>query len=283
MTGDINQWSLDEMIHFADRYMPGSTVFSWANKSSVLSICLMANGDSLIDWPDEGRGVQKELLVKMLKFADRFLPDDAYAFDEEVTERFKVHGQLQIMSHEYISGFTDHQKFSGIFGEPASYPGYPSENGNGSLIDSNYVMAINNACYDKAAAWQFISSLLTEEYQWSRASISDFPIRKSVLAQKIESEMKAYYETDENGIQKEAKRWTTSVGSEKIDIYAAREEDIQAILAVINGADKIRVWNAQVSSIVYEEAGAFFSGSKSAEEAADIMENRIRIYMDELK
>ena len=283
LTGHINQWSLDEMMHFADRYMPGSTVFSWANKSSVLSICLMANGDSLIDWSDEGHGFHKELLVKILTFADRFLPDDTYSFDEELIERNMVHGQLQIISHEYVSGFTDHQKFSGIFGEPASYPGYPSENGNGNLIDSNYVMAINSSCDDKDAAWQFISSLLTEEYQWSRASIGDFPIRKSVLEQKMAAEMKAYYENDENGLKKEEKRWSISIGSEKIDIYAAKEEDIQAILAVISSADKIRIWNGQVSSIVYEEARAFFSGNKAVEEVVDITENRIRIYINEMK
>lgn len=281
-TGDINQWNLDEMIAFAERYMPDSTVFSEANKSNVLNLCLKANGDCLIDWSNEGQGFQRELFIKMLLFSDRFVSDNTYTYDERLIQRIQDDRQIQIMCHESITGFLKQQVYLEAFREQLSYLGYPSENGNGNLIDSNFVMAINSACDDKDAAWQFINSLLSEEFQWSLADGFAFPIRKNVLEQKIESEMKIY-ETEENGIKKEEKRDTYNFGADKIDIYAAREEDIQTVLAIINSADKIRIWNGQINNIIYEEAGAFFNGSKTVEEVADIAENRIQIYINEMK
>lgn len=281
--GDIHQWNLDEMIAFADRYMPGSTVFSAANKSHVLDLCLMANGDSLINWSENGQGFNRELFIKMLMFADRFVPDDAYVYDDRLLQRIQDTEQIQIMCHQNVLDFAGQQIYLEAFGEPVSYPGYPSENGNGNLIDSNFVMAVNSACGDKEAAWQFIDSLLSEEFQWYLASAFGFPIRKSVLEQKIESEIKPSYKVDENGIKIEEKQESRAFGADKIDIYSARKEDVQAVLAIIDSADKIRDWNGQIDGIIYEEAKAFFDGDKTIEEAADIVERRVGIYISEMK
>ena len=282
--GDMKQWNMDEMIAFADRYMPGSTVFSEANKSHVLNLCMMANGDSLVDWSEKGQGFNRELFLKMLLFADRFLPDETYIYDEDmIFQQIQDTGQIQILCHETVTDFLRQQMYMEAFGEPISFLGYPSEHGNGNLIDSNFVMAINSTCKDKDAAWQFIGDLLSEESQWLFANVFAFPIRKSVLEQKVESEMRKSYVTDENGIKIEEKRETRPFGMGKMDIYAAREEEVQTVLAVLNSADKIRSWDEQMNQIINDEVGAFFTGNKTADEVVDIIESRIQIYVNETK
>lgn len=282
-TGETRQWNMDEMITFADSYMPESTVFSEANKTHILELCLMANGESLIDWTKEGEEFNRELFVKMLVFANQFVPDGNYSYDENLVQRIQDTKQLQIICHVNVMGFAEQQVYMGAFGEAVSYLGYPSEKGNGNLIDSNFVMAINSKCEDKETAWNFISSQLSEESQWDYCQIIGFPIRKSVMDKKIESEMEISYETDENGNQREKKRDTRALGEDRIDIYAAREEDVQKVLDTINNADKIRSWNEQIGNIIYEESKAFFDGSKSADQVADIVENRVRTYINEMK
>lgn len=282
-TGDIKHWNLNEMIAFAERYMPDSTVFSAANKSHILDLCLMANGDSLIKWSEEGWGFNSELFIRMLKFANHFVPDDIYIYDESLIKQIQDTEKIQILCHKNITGFAEQQLYVKAFKESVSYPGYPAEIGNGNLIDSNFVMAINSACEDKEGAWLFINSLLSEESQWLFANVLGFPIRKSVLEQKIESEMKISYKIDENGIKNEEKKYILPFGGDKIDIYAASEEDIQAVLDIINSADKIRVWNSLINDIINEEAGAFFNGNKTLEEVVNIVESRVQIYINEIK
>lgn len=95
--------------------------------------------------------------------------------------------------------------------------------------------------------------------------------------------MKIFYVTDQDGIKKEEKRNQYSFGTDIIDIYAARKEDVQAVLDIISSADKKLTWDSQINNIIFEEAGAFFSGSKTVEEVADIVENRVKIYISEMK
>lgn len=280
--GTINQWDLDEMIAFCERYLPAGTIFETPTKVHVLSLCLLANGDNLINWSDGKPRFQREFFMKMLMFADRFVPSDQYVYDDRLIKLIHDDRQLQIMCCTNIFDFTDHQVNLAAFGEPVAYPGYPSEAGNGNLINSTFALAINNACDDKETAWQFVSSLLTEEFQWSLSKIICFPIRKSVLMRKAEQAMEVSYENDENGNQQEKKQQVT-FGADQIDIYAPRQEDIQAILELIENTDKIQNWDENINEIVLEEARTFLEGSKTAEEVADIVENRVQIYLNEIE
>jgi ABC-type glycerol-3-phosphate transport system substrate-binding protein len=169
-----------------------------------------------------------------------------------------------------------------VFREPVSFPGHPAESGNGNLIFSDIAIAINNACDDKETAWQFIASLLSDRFQ-SDWNYLYFPIRKSMLKQKIEQEMAILYETDENGNKQEVKKGTLQLGTDRIDYFAAREGDAAAILGIIESADTVFNRNMQVHAIIIEEAQAYFSGQKSVLEVVDVIENRIMMHLSEME
>jgi hypothetical protein len=61
------------------------------------------------------------------------------------------------------------------------------------------------------------------------------------------------------------------------------DEHIEIYLDIINNSHKIQVYDGQINKIIMEEAGAYFAGQKSAEEVADVIENRVGIYIKELK
>ena len=54
---------------------------------------------------------------------------------------------------------------------------------------------------------------------------------------------------------------------------------------VMNGLNPgqmvIKIVNEELINIITEETGAFFKGQKSAKETADIIQNRVQIYMKE--
>ena len=41
--------------------------------------------------------------------------------------------------------------------------------------------------------------------------------------------------------------------------------------------------DSKISGIIDEEAGAFFAGQKNAEETADIIQSRVKVYISETK
>ncbi len=278
--GDRSSWNLDELISFADSCPAGCEIFDDASKTGVLQLCLKANVDQMVDWTAEGSGFNRELFIKMLQFANRFTDDDKYTYDEDFMKRIEA-DQLLLWNHD-ISSASLIQLYRAMFGEQITYAGYPSEEGSGTLIFSTAGMAISSKCANKEIAWEFISSLLSEEVQ-ADSSLRGFPIRKSGLAKQMERVMEATYYTDSKGNKKEQSQGLVGSGDFVIDMYAATPEDVEAVMKIIESATKLRSFDDQISKIIAEESGLFFSGSKTAEEAADVVENRIGIYVKEMK
>ena len=63
---------------------------------------------------------------------------------------------------------------------------------------------------------------------------------------------------------------------------AATQEEIDTVKALIASAQKFQGFtDDQLREIITEEAEAFFMGQKSAEDAANHIQNRIQIYVNE--
>jgi ABC-type glycerol-3-phosphate transport system substrate-binding protein len=146
-------------------------------------------------------------------------------------------------------------------------------------------LGLHSKLENKDGAWEFISSMLSEEFQSGTPQSQQnfhFPILKSAHKAHIERAMQAAY-SEENGVQIEQPKGELARPGWSVDRFAATESDIQAISDLINSADKSRVFNRQIMNIITEEAGAYFSGAKSAAEVVDIIENRVGIYVNEMK
>jgi ABC-type glycerol-3-phosphate transport system substrate-binding protein len=283
--GNINSWNLDEMITYVNGKLPGATVFDENSKSGVLNICLRANGDALVDWNSTESAFQRDLFIKILHFANQFTPDEFFEYDMDIIGRIMEQGQVTLMQ-DYIRDFSSYQFNKALFGGSAVYPGYPSENKNGNLIESFMVMAINDKCRDKDAAWEFISSMLNQNIQieQSRSGLGGFPILKDAFEELAAREMEATYVTDENGAIKEVPKGTIGLSSDfQIEYFAVTEEEMQGIRDLLSSAEKIAIYDSQILAIVTEEAQSFFAGVASAEQAADVAENRIRTYVNEMR
>ncbi|MCL2052180.1 MAG: extracellular solute-binding protein [Lachnospiraceae bacterium] len=275
--GGISSWTLDEMIGYADSHPPESHVFSNHSKSGVLRTCLEANGDALVDW-DNGGVFDRSLFLKMIEFANRFTPDHLYAAANPFTQ-FQDK-QVQIHNDSiFINNIGNINFYQMIFGGPVSYPGYPAEGGSGNLVYSSMVLAISHSSPNKEASWSFISSLLADGYQASSESMYEIPLKKSAFEALLNEVMESF--DIEGGLTGMGFNW----GNEHITIELDKptEEDAQQLRDLINSATKTRSFDERINNILKEEAGSFFSGAKTADEAADIAANRIGIYVNELR
>ena len=152
-------------------------------------------------------------------------------------------------------------------------------------IDNGY--AISKTCANKELVWEFLRSMLTEEGQ---AEIYTIPTNRKVFEAKLAELMKPIYKKDadgnylldENGerIQEARGSWGDESG-EMHYIYAMTQEQADEVLNVITTCTRLADYNSNIYSIVAEQAAAFFSGQKSADDVARLIQSKANIYVNE--
>lgn len=109
-----------------------------------------------------------------------------------------------------------------------------------------------------------------------------FPILKSALDKQFEKDMTPEYYEDENGEKVEQEKTTWGYDDFEIAIYAAKQEEVDAVRSLLESAERISgSVNEQLMNIITEESAAFFKGQKSAADTANVIQNRIQIYVNE--
>ena len=92
--------------------------------------------------------------------------------------------------------------------------------------------------------------------------------------------MKPNYYTDQNGNQVES-TYSTYIGDTEYKIVPVTQDQAEDFKAYVNNASLCGDYDTDIMDIVTEEAGAFFAGDKTAEEAAKLIQNRVTTYLGE--
>ena len=167
---------------------------------------------------------------------------------------------------------------NGSFGEPVSYIGFPTESGQGAYIEYDDAYMISAKSKHKDVAWEFLRYYLTDEYQSDR--VYSLPIQKKYFLESAQEATERPYWTDSNGERHEYDD-NILMNGEIITIPPMSQEQVDAAVAMIESITKHPYIDNDILNIINEDMGAFFSGQKSAREVADIIQNRVQLYVDE--
>ena len=163
-------------------------------------------------------------------------------------------------------------------GEDVSYVGFPMEGGQGAVINATQIYAISAKSNFKEGAWEFLRYYLTDEYQaemeWNLSVHMDHFKENANLATQ-----KPFY-IDENGDKQEYDE-TFYMNGESITIPQMTQEQVDKAVNYILSLKKSGYDNTNVMNIINEEMGGFFTGQKSAQEVAAVIQNRVQLYVDE--
>ena len=308
---DYDTWTLADLGDAMGKLREDATVLDqYYTKDLILSNCIARNISSYVDWQNKSCSFDSDSFIALLEFANSF-PDE-YNWDDEggavvyeyedtaayegPTDRMKSGKQLLS-----VTGFSSFEDYIWTFyGGEYNVIGYPMEDGSfGSAFDFYSGMAISSVCEHPDLAWDFISSMLTEEAQSEQWQ---FPVNKAAFDAKIEAVMTEEYNTDENG---EPTDWDEDGEPDKIskgsyqiaepdwddpnfnyddcyvEVYALTQEEVDFVLDVINRTTHVAEYDQDIMKIVNEEVGAFFAGDKTAEEVAKMIQNRVGLYVME--
>ncbi len=184
-----------------------------------------------------------------------------------------------LISSEYIYDFRRIKRIEqGDFGEPVTFIGYPCDNGNGTLISPDTQLAITSKAKNPEGAWSFVKYFLSDEYQ--STITGSFPMKLSAYDALMEEAKKKPTFTDENGNEVEYDD-TYWIGDSEIKIDVNTDEDNQRVMDMLKSANMAPRYDQNLMVIITEEAAAYFSGQKSVDEVAEIIQNRASTYISE--
>ena len=161
------------------------------------------------------------------------------------------------------------------FGEEVTAVGYPAADGSvshrGTAINHLGIVA---ASKQKEGAWQFIESFLSRE----DGAYTFLPARIDRLEEMADALL------PEEGTESVEMKIHIRIPDGADESYAGMDrEELDAVFAIIEAADytPVREKEEQVIDIILEEMAPCLTGAKSYQEAASIVQNRVKLLLQE--
>lgn len=281
IVGDKDSWTMDDFIavHEAN---PDSAMQTEMTSAGFVDSMIVYNIGQYVNYETGECTFNTDSFKKALEYAktlpteidyDTLYQDDSYWTERESSYRT---GKT-ILRDEYIYNFRAiKQDEEGYFGEPVSMVGVPSDNGGGSMLQINTSLAIMAKAKNPDGAWEFIKTLLTDEAQ---ENVSEFPVKISALNKMAEKAKERPY-WDNNGTKEyyDDQVW---IGNQSFTITPNTDADNERMMNFIKSVNTVYEYDTDLLKIIDEEVQAYFSGQKSVDEVADIIQNRASTYINE--
>ena len=247
--------TLEELYSVADRY-PGAKAFDGVTKEEMMQYIMMFNEDVFIDWDTGVCHFDSEEFKTVLKYVGQFPDDPASGREEQpLSDRVQNGEVLFAVAELYPTMLWNYVK---MFGEDASCIGFPTADGRGGhLLVSSDAYAIAAVSEHKESAWNFIEDVLTQEkkFELYAGFYISYPALKKTLDERAET-----------AIEREELTW----------------EEVNMVLKLIPDATPFySVKDDEIIKIISEEAPAWYTGQKSVDDVAGIIQNRVQIYVNE--
>ena len=291
VVGNKPGWTYDEFNAALASMPAGCTPLDqYTTRDDILQRLVTLEMENLVDWSTGKCSFDGEEYVNILEFANRFQAEfdwENYEWTtDESTEKRIAEGRQMLMAANIYS-IEDMMYNDLYFGGDATYIGYPTSNGVGNMMSLTSGFSMSAKCSDKEAAWAFLRTVLSEEYQ---SNIWGLPINKHAFDKKLEEAMTPTYEKDaegnikldENGEKIQVSRGGIGMADGSVhELYAMTQEQADKLIEVINTTTRVVNTNSNLLQIAVEEAQPFFAGQKTAEEVARLTQSKVNLYVNE--
>lgn len=283
--GDMG-WTLEELRQALASMPEGCKIFGqYETKGTVLDAVLSQELGRYVNWPEGTCAFDSEAFRSLLEFCNSFPsnvdPDEAY-----VDEMAALSQGQQLLIAAQLSDFSSIQMYKTVFGGEVTFIGYPTGEGCGSAFVPGAGLALSAACDDKEGAWSFIRTVLLPEEE---TYLGGFPTNRAAFQQLTEESMEVTYAQDEKGellldgkgnpIENLRGAWYWEGGM--AEIYATTQAEYDQMMALYGAVDTVAERDESILRIVRENAAAYFSGDKTAENAVRDIQSRVKLYINE--
>ena len=277
-------WTMEEALKVQSSKPEGTKLLSEMTYENLLYYTTWISIDEYVDWEKGECYFDTPGFMKILEYAKTLpkeidytaiMDDESYWNEMEVQYR---NGKT-ILSMAYLSAFRDYQYLTqATFGEEVTLIGFPTEKGLGAGLVFNTNIAISSQSKNKEAAWEFVKGFFTEEYQESIEF--EFPVRIDSLNKMEEKAWERPYYEDEEG-NKEEYDDAVQINGVEIILQPLTKEETALVKEYLGKVTNVASANEDIYNIILEEAVSYFNNQKTVEAVAEIIQSRVRIYVNE--
>lgn len=289
MVGDIDGWTVDELLAYLKTLPKGVEYMSGLTQDSAVHYLLGNNGyGSFVDQENGTCSFDSDTFIAFLEYIATLpdeLPDDYYEtyYDDQygATKR----GEVVAVQNGY-NGINDFLQEKVYFGaDNVAYVGYPTASGeSGIKLNTTSSFTIMADSEHPDLAWDFIRESILLSSTSENMSFNLPVLRDSMDALKEEFDGVTFVVHYDGGMS-----WGSSYTPDESELengeaFQLSDEDwahIENFLDTIGSPAMDSTLPENVESIIEEELSSYLGGTKSAADCAKMIQNRVSLYLAE--
>ena len=299
VVGEDFSWTLEDLNAALSKMPEDCSIFSEGDtKESMLYSVMAMQMENFVDFRSGECSFDSEEFIALLEFCDSFplkYDWENVDWDEYEDDMTRIAAGRQLLSPETLYDFQYIQIQQHIFGGEITYVGYPREDGGvGSSFVVQEGVAMSSTCKDKEAAWSFIRELILPQSggEGDRFYFNGwgFPVNRQDFDRLAQQYMTPQYMLDENGepmLDENGDPIEMSQGGigfgdgTMLDLYATTQEQYDQIMELYRSIETVYTYDEEIYAIVLDAALRYFNDDLTVEEAADQIQSRVKIYVNE--
>ena len=284
--GERCGWTLEELMEAFSSMPEGSSVLRYDTiRQEVFFYLLAPLLDQFIDWETGECIFDNQDFRDMLDFL-ALIPETfdtwlkSYNLERE-RGALCLEG-FQMLEPANVSGPKDFVLFDLRFGEETTCIGYPTADGSSgsSFIFHGPILAMSSVCRNKEAAWNFMRRQLRTESKsvaWMEQA-TDYGMTMIPLNQ-VGYKLYVMVSTSNR------RTFYTYVypGGPFAEIPKPTEETRQRFEDLVNNTTQLYWPDDNISAAVWDAIGPYFAGDKTMDETIALVQDRVRLYVNEQK
>lgn len=298
---DYPVWDLAALKDAMTRLQPGARVCDYyMAQTDVLDMYIYGNMNSFVNWQTGECSFNSPEFINLLEFCKTFPTQydwENHEYTQEDDSQYALTHGLQLLYRTWIYSMQSYTWDAMALGD-VTFVGRPSENGaSNNAFQLNTTYAITNACADQAAAWSFIFALLQPEEVSDEDYYGDdqFSVLKSGLDRAV-----AYFTTEQLMLDADGNTvdWDMDGQPDKrskggysyqdengewqyVTLYSIPQEQVDKVLDLIANTTTLAEYDTEIQNIIADDMTAFLAGDRSAQDTANMIQNRVWLYIQE--
>ncbi|MCM1058268.1 MAG: extracellular solute-binding protein [Firmicutes bacterium] len=292
---DEEGWSVERALAVLEEMGGDARLMDGLSRDTFMEKVMEYRGNDFIDVKTGKCTFDSPEFIELMKYA-RTLPEErSYAGwsgeGEYELQYLKNRTLLMELGFGIFGQDVDERLFyrlNGYLGGEYSLVGFPAvsgesagetesgKGGSGAYVQAVNRMALSAVSDDLEGAWDFARYYLTEEYQKSLES--SLPVNRRLFEEWAEEETRRSYYINENGEKVEYDLYMDQGGSAAA-VPPLDREQLDELIAYVESVTATPFEDKIVMNIISEELGSYFSGQKTAEDAAALIQNRVQMYV----
>jgi ABC-type glycerol-3-phosphate transport system substrate-binding protein len=224
--------------------------------------------------------------ISLLNMVKQFPEEINYETYDYMSEQLAYKEDRTLIENAYINDFRALVRYEkGSFDAPITFLGYPNSDGkSGVVAQFNIELAIMDKAKNPDGAWDFVKGMLSY-HDANTTSPSEmygqFPIFQADLETFAQAAKERMYYIDFTTKEKVYYDNTAWIGDTEIKLPDNTDADNAKVMALINSISSVNRSETELQKIIEDDMKTFYSGQKSAEETASIIQNRASTYIAE--